>query len=128
MHWLCCLVWACVCRFVAGSGNDAQGEANRERLKEPCVCVTTFNMIAHKGKRSAYGEEVRLPAVVSALGFVALAVGRHVQPRGVLTPLGLFCAHSGCAVSEPAQAWDKLLAHQFDSCTAVATCLVFVCR
>lgn len=46
-------------RFVAGSGNDERSESNKRRLQEPCVCVTTFNMIAHKGKRSAYGEEVR---------------------------------------------------------------------
>lgn len=50
----------CVCRFVAGSGNDNSAERNKQRLQEPCVCVTTFNMVAHKGKRSAYGEEVRL--------------------------------------------------------------------
>jgi hypothetical protein len=45
---------------VAGSGNDNNAERNKQRLQEPCVCVTTFNMVAHKGKRSAYGEEVRL--------------------------------------------------------------------
>jgi hypothetical protein len=46
-------------RFVAGAGaNEAQAEANKVRLMSPCVCITTFNMIAHKGKRSAYGEEV----------------------------------------------------------------------
>lgn len=58
--WLACVVGGmpCLCRFVAGSGGDAQAETNRHRLKEPCVCVTTFNMIAHKGKRSVYGEEV----------------------------------------------------------------------
>jgi hypothetical protein len=44
---------------VAGSGQDDRSDTNKRRLQEPCVCVTTFNMIAHKGKRSAYGEEVR---------------------------------------------------------------------
>lgn len=53
-------VWRCVLhRFVAGSGGDNNADKNKQRLQEPCVCVTTFNMIAHKGKRSAYGEEVR---------------------------------------------------------------------
>jgi len=46
-------------RWVAGAGGDAQAEANKARLRRPCICVTTFNMISHKGKRSEYGEEVR---------------------------------------------------------------------
>ncbi|KAF6251089.1 hypothetical protein COO60DRAFT_1629131 [Scenedesmus sp. NREL 46B-D3] len=48
-----------VVKFVAGAGaNEAQAEANRQRLAEPCVCVTTFNMIAHGGKRSEYGKAI----------------------------------------------------------------------
>jgi hypothetical protein len=44
---------------VAGTGgNEAQAEFNKQRLADPCVCVTTFNMIAHGGKRSEYGKAV----------------------------------------------------------------------
>jgi hypothetical protein len=44
---------------VAGTGgNEAQAEFNKQRLAQPCVCVTTFNMIAHGGKRSDYGKAV----------------------------------------------------------------------
>jgi hypothetical protein len=53
------------CRFVAGTGgNEAQAEFNKQRLADPCVCVTTFNMIAHGGKRSEYGKAVSAAAVV----------------------------------------------------------------
>jgi hypothetical protein len=44
---------------VAGTGgNEAQAEYNKQALAQPCVCVTTFNMIAHSGKRSEYGKAV----------------------------------------------------------------------
>jgi hypothetical protein len=56
---MCFATCCCCCRFVAGTGgNEAQAEFNKQRLAEPCVCVTTFNMIAHGGKRSEYGKAV----------------------------------------------------------------------
>lgn len=65
---------------MAGSGgNDAQAEANKERLKRPCVCVTTFNMIAHKGRRSEYGEQVGRAAQRSRLPLCGQQRLRPVQ-------------------------------------------------
>lgn len=85
----------CCARFVAGGGGDNQAEANKQRLKEACVCVTTFNMIAHKGKRSAYGEEVGLRN--------AAAVGTCMQGALQLQPSGL--------ASEPLHASLAGMAH-----------------
>lgn len=49
----------CRCRFVAGTSSaDKAADENRAKLRDACVCVTTFNMIAHGGKRSEYGKQV----------------------------------------------------------------------
>eukprot|EP00878_Enallax_costatus_P006782 GHUV01007109.1.p1 GENE.GHUV01007109.1~~GHUV01007109.1.p1 ORF type:complete len:1248 (+),score=504.27 GHUV01007109.1:413-4156(+) len=48
-----------IVKFVAGTQyNEQLATRNKANLCKPCICVTTFNMIAHSGKRSAYGTEI----------------------------------------------------------------------
>lgn len=91
-----------ICRFVAGSGYNEQVAAqNKANLQRPCICVTTFNMIAHTGKRSAYGAEI-MDLITKREWGLLLLDEVHVVPAKMFRRVSVVCAQKlafiSCAV------------------------------
>eukprot|EP00879_Flechtneria_rotunda_P000696 GHRR01000813.1.p1 GENE.GHRR01000813.1~~GHRR01000813.1.p1 ORF type:complete len:1479 (+),score=656.13 GHRR01000813.1:508-4437(+) len=99
-----------IVKFVAGTGsNDALAEQNKQCLTSPCVCVTTFNMIAHMGKRSAYGEAMMNLIRGQEWGLVLLDEVHVVPARMFRTVTGTVKAHCKLGLTATLVREDELI-------------------
>ncbi|WIA23544.1 hypothetical protein OEZ85_000275 [Tetradesmus obliquus] len=99
-----------VVKFVAGTGgNEGQAEFNKQRLAAPCICVTTFNMIAHGGKRSEYGKAIMDLISGKEWGLLLLDEVHVVPARMFRQVIGIVKAHCKLGLTATLVREDELI-------------------